>query len=627
MKLRTGRGTRVYTRILSYILPYWGHLAGVLVLNLLFVFFNALSIWMIAPFLTTLFGKAAQDGARGFTPPDNLFDLNAQLKALFFRWVERPNPADALQVICILIFATFLLKNIFQFGEAYLVSYVEQRVIKDLRDELYAKLLQKPLGFFASFGTGNLISRVTNDVSALNVAVNRSFTKVIRDPLLILVFGSILVSIDWQLTVFASVVIPLSGFAIHRIGRSLKRRAREEQERIAEVTTRLQDTLTGVKVVQAFTQEDAEARRFRHTTGRHFTAVLRKVRLNRLSQPLSETLGVLIMAAVLFYGGRRVLASQAMPAEDFVRFLAVLFAILEPIKSLGNLHNNVQIAVGSGVRIFEVLDHPLVVQEKPDAIAKKELDAEIRYEDVSFGYESGGDLALDHVSLRIEREEQIALVGRSGAGKTTLTNLLPRFYDPLEGRILLDGIDLRDLRLRDLRRMIGVVNQEVTLFDESVAANIAYGRPEASREEIERAADMANALGFIRQLPRGFDTVVGERGLRLSGGERQRLSIARAVLLDPPILIFDEATSSLDSESERLIQEATARLLSHRTVLMIAHRLSSVLHADRIVVMDEGRVAAVGRHEDLLERSEIYRMLYRLQYEPQSPSAKKPVRC
>ncbi len=625
---RPANSLRLYTRILRYLIPYWPYLAGVLGLNLFYVLFNAISIWMVAPFLTTLFGSAggmSPTSLTGFPTPDSLFDLNDQLKSIYLRWVSRDDPRDALQVICILIFLTFLLKNIFQFFEAYLVSFVEQRVIKDLRDTAYEKLLYKPLRFFAIFGTGNLISRVTNDINALNVAVNRSFTKVIRDPLMIIIFAGLLVSIDWKLTVFASVVIPLSGFAIHRIGLSLKRRTRQEQERIAEVTARLQDTFTGVKVVQAFSQENEETARFREVTRRHFVAVLRKVRLNRLSQPLSETLGVVIMVAVLWYGGRRVLSAEGIPPEDFVRFLAILFAILEPIKSLGNLHNNIQIAAGTAVRVFEVMDHPLEIAERPNPVSRPSFDTEIRYENVSFRYEEAAPWALREVSLTIAREEKVALVGRSGSGKSTLTNLLPRFYDPVEGRIVLDGHDLRDLKLKDLRRLIGMVTQEVVLFNDTVASNIAYGMPDVSRGEIELAAEMANALGFIRQLPDGLDTVIGERGLRLSGGERQRLSIARAVLLDPPILIFDEATSSLDSESERLIQDATIRLLRQRTVLMIAHRLSSIIHADKIVVMDAGRIVDVGRHEELLERSKIYRMLYRLQYAPQTAEERKPV--
>lgn len=628
---RVSQGLRIYSRILSYIVPYIGHLIGVVILNFFFVGMNALSIWMIAPFLSTLFGTVNRTGGAGAgdggsdaggvlgAMPDatGFWDFNDRLKGVYMRWVARPDPVDALQIICLLIFTTFLLKNVFQFTEAYLVSYVEQRVVKDLRDDVYARILHKPLAFFQQFGTGNLISRITNDINALNVAVNRSFTKVIRDPLLIATFAWLLLSIDWRLTLFAMLVIPVSGLVIYRIGQSLKRRSRVEQERIADVTTRLQDTLTGVRVVKAFSQEGREADRFREITHRHFQAVLRKVRTNRLSSPLSETLGIGIMVAVLWYGGRMVLAHQGLSAEDFIRFLAILFAILNPIKSLGDLNNSVQIAIASGVRVFEVIDHPLVTKEVARPVRKTTFDDAIRYENVSFRYDPQSPEAIRDVSFRVGRREKVALVGRSGAGKSTITNLLPRFYDPDAGRITIDGTDVRELSLRDLRRLIGMVTQEVILFNDTVASNIAYGQHDVSRERIEEAARLANALDFVRALPEGFDTVVGERGLRLSGGERQRISIARAMLLDPPILILDEATSSLDSESERLIQDAIMNLLKDRTVLMIAHRLSSIIHADRILLFEAGELIDSGRHAELLESSTTYRRFYELQFESQ----------
>jgi subfamily B ATP-binding cassette protein MsbA len=320
------------------------------------------------------------------------------------------------------------------------------------------------------------------------------------------------------------------------------------------------------------------------------------------------------MVAVLWFGGREVLGRQGLSAEDFVRFLIILFAILEPIKSIGALNNNVQIALAAATRIFEIGDDPAVVPERADALAKTAFSEAIQYEQVCFRYGPEEDWVLSDFSFRMGKHESLALVGSSGAGKTTVARLLPRFYDPERGRILMDGVDLRELRLRDLRRLIGVVSQEVLLFNASVAENIAYARPEASPEEIREAARLAHALDFIEDLPQGFATRVGEKGLRLSGGQRQRISIARAVLLDPAILIFDEATSSLDSESERLIQDAIARLLADRTVLMIAHRLSTVMDCDRILVMEQGRLLDQGKHAELLERSERYRQLCRLQF-------------
>ncbi|MFH1143865.1 MAG: ABC transporter ATP-binding protein [Candidatus Eisenbacteria bacterium] len=620
MTRRWVESARLYLRILAYLIPHTRLLVLVVVLNFLYIAFNAASIWMIAPFLSTLFARGpsssggAAGGAGALPAAGSVLDLNNWMKQYYLRWVARPDPLEALQVICVVIFVTFLLKNVFQFSEAYLVSFVEQRVIKKLRDELYEKILAKPLRFFDRIETGNLISRITNDINALNVAVNRSFTKVIRDPILIVTFLLILFSIDWRLTLLSIVVIPVSGIVIHAIGQSLKRKSRRVQERIAEVTSNLQETLTGIRVVQAFSQEGREARRFRDRTQQHFLATLRQVRMHRLSSPLSETLGVGIMVAVLWYGGHQVLIGGGLSAEDFVRFLTVLFAMLQPLKSLAELNNSVQIALASGQRVFEIIDHPLVIQESPQPVAKSSFDSRIDYEDVSFRYGPDGDWALRGITFAIRKGEKVALVGSSGAGKSTIANLLPRFYDVDEGRILIDGVDIRTLRLKDLRGLVGVVSQEVVLFNDTVANNIAYGQEDIGHDRIERAAQLAHASDFIRELPAGYATVVGEKGLRLSGGERQRLSIARALLKNPPILIFDEATSSLDSESERLIQEAVANLLRDRTVLMIAHRLSSVIDADRILVFERGALIDTGSHHELLERSPRYRHFYELQF-------------
>ncbi len=605
---------RLYRRLIRYLTPYKAQLGLVLVFNFLFVIMNALSIWMIAPFLTTLFHRSAVSPEPTAPGSPGLLHLNAWLKAEYLRVVVRPDPIASLNLICVLIFSTFLLKNLFQFLESWAVSYVEQKVIKDLRDELYEKILYKPISFFARFPTGNLISRLTNDINAVNVAINRSFTKIIREPVVIVTFILILLSISWWLTLIAVIIVPLSGVIIQWIGSSLRRKSRRAQERIAEVTSGLQDTLSGIRVVQAFAQENTEVRRFRERSRRHFEAMLRMTRMNRLSSPLSETLGMGIMVGVLWFGGREVLVQNRLSSEDFIRFLSVLFAVLAPIKSLADLNANLQTALASGARIFEVMDDPAVIRELPHPVAKTAFERDIEYRNVRFRYDPGTDWILDGVSFHLDKNQKLALVGPSGAGKSTVINLLPRFYDVLEGAIRVDGVDLRELRLRDLRRLIGVVSQEVTLFSDTVANNIAYGQEGVSRDRIVEAARLAHALDFVRALPEGFDTEVGERGFRLSGGERQRISIARAVLSNPPILILDEATSNLDSESERLIQQAIETLLQDRTVLMIAHRLSTVVRCDRILLLEKGRILDEGTHHELLERSARYQHFYQLQF-------------
>jgi subfamily B ATP-binding cassette protein MsbA len=360
--------------------------------------------------------------------------------------------------------------------------------------------------------------------------------------------------------------------------------------------------------------EKYENKKFEEKTDVHFRAVVRQLRLNRLGSPLSETLGIGIMVLVLWFGGQLVLGGELLTAEDFIRFLAVLFSILSPIKSLGQLNNDIQIALASGNRIFSILDTQATIVDKPAAQTKDSFEKNLSYHNVSFKYNENDEYVLQDLNLSIAKNQKIAFVGGSGAGKTTLVNLLPRFYEVQQGEIRIDEKNIQDIKMSSLRKLMGIVTQEVILFNDTVANNIAYGLKEYARGDIEQAARLANAYDFVMELPNGFDTMIGERGMRLSGGQRQRISIARAILKNPPILIFDEATSSLDSESENLIQEAIDNLLKDRTVLIVAHRLSTIIRSDRILVMERGKIIDTGTHEELLQRSERYRFLYELQF-------------
>jgi subfamily B ATP-binding cassette protein MsbA len=608
-------GLKIYLRILSYLRPYSRQIVMILIFNFMFVIFNTLSIWMVAPFITTLFeSQSTEQQIEEVDEEAQIWDLNRWLKQKLDGFFRRADRIDTLKLLCLLIFAAFFFKNLFMFLETWWVSFVEQRVIKNLRDAVYDIILWQSLSFFSTYRIGGLISRITNDINSLNVALNRSFTKIIRDPIMILIFLALLISISWQLTLLSLIVFPITGILLTRIGQSLKRRSRRVQERLADLTSILQETISGVKIVKAFAMENYENEKFQNKTQQHFKAVLRQVRLNRLSSPLSETVGVGIMVTVLWFGGQLVLSGQLLDSENFIRFIAVLFAIMEPIKSLGNFNNNVQIALASGKRVFKILDTPITIIDRPGAIEKNQFTHEIRYTNVSFKYTESGDTVLKDVSIHVPKNQKIAIVGGSGAGKTTMVNLLPRFYDVSEGSISIDGTDIRDIKLKSLRQMMGIVTQDVILFNDSVANNIAYGLHDYSRHEIENAADLANASHFINDLPDSFDTIIGEQGMRLSGGQRQRISIARAILKNPPILIFDEATSSLDSESERLIQEAIDNLMRDRTVLIIAHRLSSIIKSDKILVLENGEVIDEGSHTELLARSKRYKYLYELQF-------------
>jgi subfamily B ATP-binding cassette protein MsbA len=615
------RNKNLYLRIISYLKPYSLHIVGVLLCNFGFVITSMLTVWMVAPVISVIFQKFDQENAQQTVeaaPAEggdvSFLNLNEWLKENIQGMIPMTDPVETLKWLSIFIVSVFVLKNLFHFAENFWITYVEQRVVKDLREQLYESIIYQSMYFFHKRKTGDLISNITNDINAVNLAFNKSFTKIIRDPILLTIYLAILMSISWKLTLIATLVLPLTSTMIRKIGNSLKRKSHRVQERIADITTILQETISGIKVVKAFAMEKYENARFGSLITKHFKAIVRQVQLQRLASPLSETLGVFVMASVIWYGGNMVLQGEGLTPEDFIRFIIILFSILEPIKSLGELNNNVQIALASGKRIFDVIDEEDLILEKHDPVVKNSLEKEIVYDDVSFRYNPDSDLVLRNISLKVQKFQKIAFVGSSGAGKTTLVNLLPRFYDITEGSIKIDGIDIRDMSVASLRTLMGIVTQEVILFNDSVANNIAYGLDKYSRDEIKNAAKLANAYDFINEMPEQFDTIIGERGMLVSGGQRQRISIARAILKNPPILIFDEATSSLDSESEALIQEAIENLMKDRTVFVIAHRLSSIINSDLIVVMEDGKIIDTGTNQELLDRSERYRQLHDLQF-------------
>jgi len=617
----TNKNINLYLRIIAYLKPYYKHIIGVLICNLGFVISSMLTVWMVAPVISVIFQNFDQEQVQQIpeTAPAEVvdvsfFNLNEWLKENIQGMIPIGDPVETLKWLCIFVVLIFVVKNIFNFAEHFWITYVEQRVVKDLREQLYESIIYQSMSFFHKHKTGDLISNITNDINAVNLAFNRSFTKIVRDPVLILIYLAILTSISWKLTLIAALVLPITSGFIRKIGNSLKRKSHRVQERIAEITTVLQETISGIKVVKAFAMEKYENIKFSGYVSDHFRAIVRQVRLQRLAGPLSETLGVFVMSCVIWYGGNMVLQGQSLSSEDFIRFLIILFSVLDPIKSLSDLNNNIQIALASGKRIFDVMDEYDPIIEKPNATVKQSFESLISYKDVSFRYTVDSNLVINNISLDVQKNQKIAFVGSSGGGKTTLVNLLPRFYDVSSGSIRIDGVDVRDMAVASLRNLMGIVTQEVILFNDTVANNIAYGLNKYSMEEIENAAKLANAYEFIMELPDAFQTLIGERGMLVSGGQRQRISIARAILKNPPILIFDEATSSLDSESESLIQQAIENLMKDRTVFVIAHRLSSVINSDIIIVMENGQLIDKGSNDELLERSGRYRQLYDLQF-------------
>ncbi|MBN1893346.1 ABC transporter ATP-binding protein [bacterium] len=618
-----------YVRILKYVKPYWPHLAGSIVCILFFIVFSSVTLLSIQPFLSTIFqtgGPAAPaepqipDPAAGLSLQQSFKAAVEKIYEIFMGpdWSSRP--LESLHRLCIMLIAVVLLKSLFEYLQAYFMAFVEQGVIRDIRNDIYIHLNRLSLGFFHGTKTGELISRITNDVTLVNSGISASFFTLVKNPLLIIVYLSLAVLLSWQLSIIAFLILPFSLYLISWIGIRLRKESTRSQERMAEVTSVLQETIAGTRIVKAFAMEHFEIGKFRHKTNEYFRTLLRLTRTRNLASPLTEFLGTMVGVGVLWYGGQEVLKGHILGPEEFIFFLILVFSIMQPVKELSSVNNRIQEALAAGDRIFRILDTEPDVKENPRPVRHVSFKKSVAFRRVSFGY-NPSEPVLQRISLSVRKGDVLAVVGPSGAGKSSLLDLLPRFYDPTAGGIEIDGVDIRKMRFSDLRSLMGIVTQETILFNDTVRNNIAYGLADMPMERIRKAAESANAHRFISRMKKGYDTVIGERGIKLSGGERQRLAIARALLKDPPILILDEATSSLDSESERLVQQAIDRLMENRTSFVVAHRLSTVQNADRIIVLDRGRIVEQGRHAELLRKRGLYKRLYDMQFrdEPAAP--------
>ncbi len=611
----------MYWRVLRLVRPYLKQILLSVSFMIVFSVLSGVGFLMLIPFLDALFltdpdkveaGRQVAEAvtSEGFSIEALRDDLLGRMTDLLMHGTRE----ESLRRVVLVFFTIVLIRNIAGYVQFLFTDYVQLSYIRDLRERLYDKFTELPLSYFHRHRTGELMSRATNDVMIMNRCVNMSFTNLSRDPILIVMYLGTATLMSWRLTLIALILLPLSLGIIMALGKLLRRYSRRQQEAMAVLTARLQETITSIRVIKAFTGEDRERAAFRVESRRLWRTVLKMARFQRLSSPLTEQLSMLVGLFILWYGGRQVLAGDSLSPSHFITFLFAVFSLGKPIKELSLVNGAIQEGMAAAERFFEVIDHPLEIDEKPDAVVLGDVKGRLEFQDVRFAYDEADGEVLRGISLTAEPGESIALVGPSGAGKSTLVDLIPRFYDPVSGRVLLDGVDLRDLALQPMRESMGVVTQDVILFNDSILANIAYGRPSARREEIEAAARAANAHEFISRLPRGYETMIGDRGLKLSGGQRQRLSIARAILSNPPVMILDEATSALDTESELLVQEAIDHLMMNRTTFVIAHRLSTIQNVDRICVLEAGKIVQSGTHEQLLAEGGLYQHLYDLQF-------------
>jgi subfamily B ATP-binding cassette protein MsbA len=571
--------SELYAKIRTVLKPYTGRLSLAMVGMVAVGGFNALQAYMVQPLLDEIFYK---------------------------------HDARMLNLLPLGLLLVFFVKGLFYFMYSFLLEKVGQSVIRDLRNRVYAHLNALPLSFFHRTPTGELISRIINDVSMLQGAVSHALIHLLRDFFSVLGLLAVIFYMDWRLALVSLVFLPMAAVPIVVFGRKFRRISTNYQTRIGEATNQLHETIAGMRIVKAFGMEDAEKQRFSNTMQDVMDIQMSETRYRCLAHPLVEFMGGIGMALIIWFGGMQVLQGNSTPGT-FMSFLTALIMLYEPVKGVTRINATIQQGLAAAMRIFDLLDIEPDIREARNAIDLKPFSESIALARVGFAYDPGQPVLRD-LDLRVRKGEVLAVVGPSGGGKTTLANLIPRFYDVTEGTLCIDGVDIRRVSLRSLRRQLALVTQQTILFNDTVRSNIAYGSQDCTDEEIVEAARAAYALDFILALPQGFDTIIGESGARLSGGQQQRLSIARALLKDAPILILDEATSSLDAESEREVQRALENLMENRTTIVIAHRLSTIKNADRIIVLKEGRLVEEGTHSELLARGGEYSGLYRLQF-------------
>jgi subfamily B ATP-binding cassette protein MsbA len=593
-------------RLLGFIRPYSIRLFLAVCLMVVVGACEAVTALLIQPIFDRVLSPDAEtSGIVLFRIP--YFHYSVYLQSFLPHWVH-----NVWTVVAFAIIGVALAKGISEFLATYFINYIGHSVVRDLRNLLYSKIIAQSITFFHRNPTGRLMSAITSDIERIQFAVSQTAADMLKQSFTLVGLLGVIFYVDWRLAAISMVLIPLVVFPSAKLGRYIRASSRSSQDKMGELNNVLQETFSGIRIVKAFAMETFEIEKFKATTRRLLRVSLRWVRAQAVSSPLMEVLGAITIAGLLFYE-RKLILHHAQTAGGFIAFLYALLKSYEPVKRLTGVSNSYQQALGASEQVFHYLDSEPEMVDKPGTISLPPFEHEIAFEQVEFDYGDGVPLLHD-INLRIAKGEVVALVGSSGAGKTTLASLIPRFFDVTQGRVAIDGHDVREVKLQSLRAQIGIVTQETILFNDTVYNNICYGSRLPTETQVREAARVALAEDFIQEMPEGYQTMIGERGQRLSGGQRQRIAIARALLKNPPILILDEATSELDTESEMLVQRALANLMAGRTVVVIAHRLSTVRRAERIVVIDRGAICEIGSHEDLVSRGGIYQRLHDLQF-------------
>jgi subfamily B ATP-binding cassette protein MsbA len=602
-------------RLFRFVLAHWPFLLLSTLAAFFFVIFNSASIWITATMINNIlidFNEMLVENQRLSSLSE--LTMNDRLKLFSNSLLLKDTAISTVSAVCVALIVVFSAKNISLYIKNITLSIVQYRLIRDLRNKLYSHFHYLSLSYFNKNKSGELTAVLVNDIDNMRNSLSIMFQKLFVEPINIIILMSLLFIVSTKLALIALLIIPVSGIIIFGISHSIRRRSARSQAQLAGMTSMIAETIGSMRIVKAFATKGFEINRFAKETQKYYKLMLRRDRLRFVSSPVSETFGATIAALLLWVGARDVLVIESISSEDFLRFILLLFSLFQPLKNLTNVVNELQNGLASADRVFTIMDIKSDIQDVDNAVEVNDLKNTLSFENVSFSYGDENDKVLNNINFQINKGEILALVGPSGAGKSTLVDLIPRFYDTLSGSIKIDGKDIKKLKINSLRSLMGIVTQETFLFDDSVKANIAYGVENISDDKIKDAAIAANAHEFIKELPDGYNTIIGERGVSLSGGQKQRIAIARAIVKNPPILILDEATSSLDSESEKHVQSAIENLMSERTVFVIAHRLSTVHNANKILVLENGQIVQEGKHDELVNIDGLYKQLHKMQF-------------